>query len=114
MGLTYHYKFRAPAKVTAGELETFFRGVDREGNGLGFGPTMVLNARFDTLERKEFARRLTTGHLIESERLRGAVVIEPGQAWHHDSGEGECRLVPEQAVVLVLTDAGGEIVLGFI
>jgi hypothetical protein len=113
MGLTYHFKFAAPAKTTAEELESFLRDVEREAKRLGFGPTMVLNAGFDTPERKEFARRLTTGHLLESDRLKGGVVIERGQAWYHDSTDGECRLVPERGVVLVLTDAGAEIVLGF-
>jgi hypothetical protein len=113
MGLTYHFKFKAPAKTTATKLESFLRTVEREAKRLGFGPTMVLNARFDTPERREFARRLTTGHLVESEQLKGAVVIEPEQAWFHDSEAGECRLIPEQGVVLVLTDAGGEIVFGF-
>jgi hypothetical protein len=113
MGLTYHYRFEAPAKTAASELETFLRGVERAAKRLGFGPTLVLNARFDTFERREFARRLTTGHLLESERLKGAVVIEPGQAWNHDCDEGECRLLPEQGVVLVLSEDGCETVFGF-
>jgi hypothetical protein len=103
----------APAETAARELEEFLRGVEREAKRLGFAPTMVLNARFDTAERKEFARRLTTGYLVESERLKGAVVIEPGQVWNHDCEDGECRVVPEQGVILVLTESGYETVFGF-
>ena len=113
MGLTYHYQFKAPAKTTAGKLENFLRTVEQEAKRLRFGPTMVLNARFDTAERREFARRLTTGYLLESGRLKGAVVIEPGQTWSHDSEAGECRVIPEQGIVLVLSDGGSEIVFGF-
>ena len=114
MGLTYHYKFRAPAEKPAKELEAFLRSVETEAKRLGFALTMVLNARFDTNERREFVRRLTTGHLFSNERLKGAVVLQRGQVWDHDAIAGECRVIPEEGVVLVVTDEQGcEGVFGF-
>ena len=103
MGLTYHYKFRAPASTSAAELKAFLQGVEGEAKRLGFSPTMVLDAAFDTPERREFARRLTHGRILESEDLKD-VALRPGQVWHSDSAAGSCRVIPERGVVLVITD----------
>jgi hypothetical protein len=105
MGLSYHFKFSAPGTKTAAELETFLRTVERQAQTLGFKPTMVLNAPFDTNERRSFSRRLTHGYVLESESLKGGVVLREGQVWSHHSARGECRLIPERGVVLVVTDA---------
>jgi len=53
---------------------------------MGFRPTTVLEADFDTPERREFARRLTTGHRLESEKLKGVVVLREGQVLESQSG----------------------------
>ena len=74
MGLTYHFEFKAPATTTAGELESFLRGVEQEAKAMGFRPTLVLNAVFDSTERKQFARLLTPGLRVEDARLKGADV----------------------------------------
>ena len=82
---------------------------------MGFRPTTVLEAEFDTPERREFARRLTTGHRLESEKLKGAVVLREGQVWSHNPVHGDCRVIPERGVVLVVTDERGcETVFGFL
>ena len=74
MGLTYHFSFRAPAERTAGDLEAFLRIVEKDARAMGFQPTLVVNAVFDSTERKQFARRLTTGLPVEDARLKGADV----------------------------------------
>jgi hypothetical protein len=113
MGLSYHFTLSAPATENAEDLEAFLRTIERYAQSLGFGPTMVLNARFDTMARREFARRLTKGHIIEDERLEGLVLREP-QIWDHDSVGGTCRVIPQRGVVLVVTDEQGcETVFGF-
>lgn len=61
MGLSYHFTFTAPATKTAAELESFLKTVEPGARAMGFEPVLVLNAMFDTKERREFARRLTTG-----------------------------------------------------
>jgi|ERR1051326_5730035 hypothetical protein len=114
MGLSYHFKFSAPATRTAAELETFLRTVEKEAQALGFKPTMVLNARFDNPERRAFARRLTTGYVLESDRLKESLSLREDQVWDHSPRNGECRIIPKQGVVLVVTDERGcEAVFGF-
>jgi len=61
---------------------------------MGFNPTLVLNAAFDTPERKEFARRLVTGYPIEDERLKGVALPAPGVVWSHDQQRGLFRARP--------------------
>jgi hypothetical protein len=61
LGLNYHFMITAPAKATANELTAFLKGVELEAKSVGFEPTLVLDATFDTTERKQFSRRLTTG-----------------------------------------------------
>lgn len=115
MGLTYHYKFHAPAKASPSALETFLRTVEADAKRLGFGPTTVLNVEFDSPQRQDFARRLTTGFCLQSEKLKGVPALRDGQMWDHDPIEGECRVIPRRAVVLVVTDErGSELVLGFL
>jgi len=95
-------------------LEAFLKTVEKEARRLGFNPTLVLNAPFDTDERRKFARRLTTGELIESEKLKGGILVRKEQVFSHDPKGGSCRLIPEQGVVLVVTDEHEqEIVFGF-
>jgi hypothetical protein len=115
MGLSFHFTFSAPVTKTAAELESFLKTVDAEARRLGFKTTLVLNAPFDNHERRKFARRLTTGQRIESERLKGVVVVKEEQVFSHDPVHGECRLIPEQGVILAVTDERKrEIVFGFL
>src|SRR4051794_27723673 len=102
MGLTYHFSFRAPAERTAGDLEAFLRTVEKEAQAMGFRPTLVLNAVFDSSERKQFARRLTTGLPVEDARLKGADVPDDSRVWHLETANGLCRLPPSSGVVLVV------------
>lgn len=114
MGLTYHFRFKAPTTKTAAELETFLRGVEMEAQAMGFKPTMVLNAVFDTAERKQFARRLTTGWPVEDKRLQGAELPDDNRVWYHNASEVTCRIPPTSGVVLVVTnEQGGELIFGF-
>jgi|ERR1700733_1907870 len=104
MGLSYFYTFSAPATTTAVKLEAFLRTVENQAKQLGFAPTMVLNANFDTRERQEFVRRLTTGLKLEHDRLKGVVLLADGQVWNHDLGNGFCCVIPKQGVLLIVTD----------
>lgn len=114
MGLSYHFKIAAPAERTAPELERFLKSVEAEAKKMGFEPTLVLDACFDSKARRDFARRLTNGFFLESEKLKGVVVLAEGQTWGHDPIAGSCRVIPERAVVLVLTDEHKcETVFGF-
>ena len=115
MGLTYHFTFSAPTTVTADELLKFLRKVEKDAKQMGFRPTTVLEAEFDTPERREFARRLTSGHRLESETLKGVVVLREGQVWSLNPVHGDCRVIPERGVVLAVTDEHGcETVFGFL
>ena len=81
---------------------------------MGFKPTMVLDAPFDTAEQKQFARRLTTGLPVEDIRLKGANLPDDSRVWHHDSTSGSCRVPPSRGVVLVVThETGCETIFGF-
>src|SRR5205809_6766825 len=103
MGLTYHFEFKAPATTTAGELESFLRGVEQEAKAMGFRPTLVLNAVFDSTERKQFARLLTPGLRVEDARLKGADVPDDRRVWHVETANGSCRVPPTCGVVLAVT-----------
>ena len=82
---------------------------------MGFKPTMVLNAAFETAERRQFARRLTTGWPLEDKRIQGAVLPNDGRVWHHNVSEGTCRVPPTSGVVLVVTNEKGcEVIFGFL
>ena len=104
MGFSYHYKFGAAATATAAQLERFVKKVETTAKKLGFNPTTVFNAAFTSDQQKDFARRLTTGHLLESEKLKGVVLLSEGQVWNHDPVNGRCRVIPERGVVLVVID----------
>lgn len=104
MGLSYHFKFKAPATATADELELFLRSVEDVAKQMGFRPTTVLNAVFDTTERKRFSRRLTTGLPVEDPRLKGADLPDDSRVWHLDTTGGTYRVPPDHGVVLVVTD----------
>ena len=115
MGLSYHFTLSAPASKTPDELERFLKSVESKAKELGFRQTLVLNAPFDTKERRDFARRLTTGLFIEDTRLAGIVSPAPDQLWSHDPVAGACRVMPKQAVVLIVTDERGcECFFGFL
>ena len=114
MSLSYHYEFGAPADISAAQLEEFLCDVEREAQRLGFKPTTVLNVPFDTPERRQFATRLGGGFTLQDERLKGVAVPAPGQLRNHDPVSGECRLIPQHGVVLVVTDEKGcEACFGF-
>jgi hypothetical protein len=114
MGLTYHYAFSAPGTTPAAVLEDFLHDVEADAKELGFDPALVLNAAFDTPERQKFARQLTTGARLESDKLKGVVLLRDGQVWSHDPVRGSCRIIPKSGVLLVVTDAQKrETVFGF-
>ena len=114
MSLSYYFTFSAPATVKAAKLLEFLKTVEAEAKQMGFRPTMVLDAIFDTPKQREFARRLTTGYRLESEKLKGVVILREGQVWSHDSVYGDCRVIPEHGVMLVVTDEREcETVFGF-
>jgi hypothetical protein len=114
MALSLHFSISASPTWTAGELEQFLRSIEPEVIRMGFAPTLVLNAAFDTEERRTFARRLTSGLYIEDARLAGVVVPASGQMWDHNPVAGSCRIIPSQAVLLVVTnEAKAECSFGF-
>ena len=114
MSLSYYFTFTAPATATAGELIAFLKGVEKEAQRMGFRPTLVLDATFETAERRRFARRLTTGFHVEDERLKGVALPGDAAVWEHDPHEGSCHLLPTRGVVLVVTDERGcETAFGF-
>ena len=114
MGLTYHFTFGAPADVHSEELQSFLSLVERDAKKMGFHPTVVLNVEFDTRERQNFVRRLTTGLSLQDERLKGVALPAESSVWEHNPRAGSCRVLPERGVLLVVTDEKGrEIVFGF-
>ena len=115
MSLSYYYQFTAPATTPASELETFLRGVEQEARIMGFNPTTVLNARFESPEQRDFARRLASSCVIEDERLKGHLSLRDDLVWHHHRESGTVRLIPREGVVLVITDERGrESCFGFL
>lgn len=113
MGLTYHFSFAAPAAVMADELAAFLQDVEGDARLMGFHPTTVVNGPFDNPERRNFARRVARGFVVEDDRLRGLEFPE-ATCWNFGPGSGYCRLAPEHGVLLVVTDERGcEIVFGF-
>lgn len=114
MGLSYHFAFSAPGDAPAEALLAFLRSVEADARRMGFGPTLVLDAAFDTPARRRFARRVVRGIHVADDRLRGAAQPAPGLAWDFSPGLGHCRLAPGRAVILVVTDRRGrETVFGF-
>lgn len=113
MGLTYHYSFAAPKSATTRQLTDFLRRVEKDAQMLGYGPTVVMSAAFDSPERLEFARRITTGKALDASFLEGRSHKDLEGVWHVDP-RGSCRVAPEHGVFLVVTDERGtEVVLGF-
>ena len=107
MGLSFFYESTAPAATPASAIEAFLHEVQLEAQSLGFDPTIVINVPFDTPERREFANRLGGNFTLQDERLKGVAIPAPGQLRNHDPESGECRLFPDQGVVLVVTDERG-------
>ena len=113
-GTQLFLRIRAPASKTAAELEAYLRTVEVKAKELGFAPTMVVNAKFDNRERQDFARRLTTGLKLNSDQLKGVVLLADGQVWSHEPNSGFCRVIPKQGVLLVITnERGHESAFGF-
>ena len=104
MGLSYHYTFSAPRSVKPNKLVGFLEGVEKTAKQLGFNPTMVLNARFDNDRRREFVRRLTTGHPLTHENLKGIPMLKDNQVWYHNPIQGDCRVVPIAGILLIVTN----------
>jgi hypothetical protein len=52
--------------------------VEAQAKKMDFTPTLVLNAKFDSRERQDFARRLTAGSPIRRFRCREIVVEKSG------------------------------------
>jgi hypothetical protein len=114
MGLTYHFRFSAPSTTGTEELADFLREVEIDAKQIGFNPTIVVDAAFDTDEQRLFARRLTTGLHVEDPRLIRTRLPESARIWHHDNSHGSCCIAPEHGVVLIVTDEHGiESVFGF-
>lgn len=104
MALSFYYKFGAPAGKTAEALEQFFKTLEVDARRLGFTPTLVVNAWFDSPERRRFARQLTSGLPLENDRFKGDVPVDETQVFSHDPATGMCRVIPEQGVFLVVTN----------
>src|ERR1700692_685612 len=100
MSLSYYFTFSAPTAVAAVDLVQFLKYVEAEAHKMGFQRTTVLDAVFDSPERQEFARRLTTGYRLENEKLKGVVILRENQIWSHDPVQGSCRVLPERGVFL--------------
>ena len=114
MSLSYYFEFRAPAEETPEALEHFLKDVETYAASVGFKPTVVLNVPFDTRERREFSHRLGSSFTVQDDRLKGGTIPNPQQVRSHDPVAGECRLIPERGVVLVVTDERGcEVCFGF-
>lgn len=108
------YAFSALADKTPAELESFLRIVELEAKRLGFAPTMVLKAVFETPTQQEFVRRLTLGLKVEDAKLKAVVLLGKGQVWSHNQAHGFCRVIPNQGVLLIVTnDKGHESAFGF-
>lgn len=113
MGLSYYFNLKADATKTPAQLESFLQQVEREAKKMGFAPTMVLNACFDTADRRAFARRLTSGLKLECDKLK-SVALSDNQVWQHDAVNGFCRVIPQQGVLLIVTnEQGHESAFGF-
>jgi hypothetical protein len=115
MSLSLHFTFSAPTKTSAAVLEDFLHDVEADALKIGFNPTLVLNVPFNTKERREFVRWFTTGLKLESEKLKGVVMLRDGQVWGHDPAQGFCFVIPEHGVLLTVTnEKGHETVFGFL
>ena len=113
MGLTYHYSFRASLQASAADLAAFLQDIEGDARLMGFHPTTVVNGPFDTPDRREFARRVARGLVVEDARLREAE-LPNGLFWSFSREAGSGRLAPEYGVLLVVSDERArETVFGF-
>lgn len=81
---------------------------------MGFSPTIVVDAPFDTPERRDFAQRVARPLAIEDERLKGAD-LPPKLCWWFNRDAGAGLLAPEYGVLLVVTnERRQESVFGFL
>jgi hypothetical protein len=114
MSLSFYFTFSARPETKVGELMAFLESVEREAKRIGFSPTLVLDASFDTAERREFARRLTSGLRVQDRRLVGAELPDDASVHRHNPQDGSCRLMPTNGAVLVVTnEQGEEVIFGF-
>jgi hypothetical protein len=104
MSLSYYFTFSGRPETKAEELVAFLKGVQTEAKRVGFSPTLALDASFDTVERREFARRLTRGLLVQDSRLVGAELPDDAPMQRDSSQDGTCRLMPSSGAVLVVTN----------
>lgn len=115
MALSYYFSFTAPESVSTVKLESFLKEVEKGANQLGFHPTIVINGEFSSQEQRGFARRITHGLFVTDPRLKGVTLVNSSQLWNYDQERGECRVIPERGVLLVVTDEGAnETVFGFL
>ena len=114
MSSKYYFTFSARPETKAEELVAFLKGVETEAKRMGFTPTLVLNASFDTAERREFARRLTAGVRVHDGRLASATLPVNASVHRHNPQDGSCRLMPTSGVVLGVTnEQRDEVIFGF-
>ena len=114
MGLRYHFKFSAPLSIPAEDLEQFLKSVEADARELGFHPTLVINAPFNTKDRRAFAHRASLDCLVQEKNLIGAALGTDAPIWGFDPKLGRCHLFPERAVLLILTDESqNEKIFGF-
>jgi hypothetical protein len=115
MGLTLHYGIEAPAAHAPERLAAFLKLVESKAQALGFAPTRVICAEFDTPQKRAFARRLGGIRLVADERLKTNQPLAEAVAWRHDQQQGTACLTPSRGVVLILTDEEGlEVSFGFL
>lgn len=104
MGLNYTFTFGADSSIPAPTLLAFLKSVEVEAKGLGFNPTMVFEAKFETKDERTFARRIGVLVPVTDTKLQGVAMPDPKQYLDHDAVSGRCRILPESAVVLVVTN----------
>lgn len=115
MGFSYYFTFSAQKNIPADRLELFIRSVEKKAKKLGLNPTAVINLTYSSDEQKKLARRTTSGILVNDPRLRGVTLLDDSIVWHYDREIGQCRVVPERGVLLVVTnEQGHESVFGFL
>ena len=104
MGLTYYYRFRANKACKTDALHAFLTGVEVMAKARGFSPTGVLQLKFETAEQRVFARRLGASFVVGSDDFKGIAAAGQDSSFGYTPSAGSRRLIPEAAVVLVVTD----------
>ncbi len=107
MGLNYSFTLGAESNIPAATLLAFLKAVEVESKGMGFNPTMVFEAKFDTKDERTFARRIGVLVPVTDTKLQGVALPDPKQYLDYDTESGRCRILPESAVVLVVTNEHG-------